>query len=578
MERSAEADSVWLWLWRKAGRSLIVLIVALTALDMLSKSTDWRFIAYGHFLINAIPAILLFAIIFALTHSARISAFAAWLICAPIYLFNHVLYIYRATYLVPKDVRFLFFSKDIYAMAMKHQTIGNTLVPLMILGVMAGLFAWLGSSRFQNQKSEFPMAMRAAIISVAAAISLFLLAANKSAEPVMRGLMMAPNAMNMGEQLKYGLFNHLYLTAARSGLNTQMFEGRPDPVLEYTARQRPSAPGRKEASPDIVVIMAESIFDPLTLRTEFRADPLAELRAGISENRMDGLTRVQTIGGGTWVSTHTFLTGLPGPLFGTYGRSPFAFVDDDTRTIAKALRNLGYKTYVLYPVNGTYIFNAREGYLKLGFDEFIDIDEIRARFGMADGSIDGQILNAADRISSGESPSFVFVVTLDMHSPYRGTGKDQFVDESVGTPALREYFRRQSKFSARIQSFIDRQDARDDHALLAVFGDHLPPIHRVLEDIGFREDVEAPLLRTPYLLHSTYGKLDSDFPDLDLGYLAGLVLDQAGLDGGEYFRVNAAVRDLCRGRFVDCEAAPELLRSYYAYLGTNIPVRYRPEP
>lgn len=579
MKQATGSSSVWLWLWRETGRSLIVLILVLTALDMLTTRTDWRFLVFGHFLLNAIPGILFFALTFAIARNARLSAIMTLLVCGLIYLVNFRKYFYWNLYLTPDDFEFPIAFSDVADVIIENQDVKDTLITLAITGILAWLVAWFLAWKFRNQESEFPIVMRATMLLIVGVVSLTLYGGNKNAGAVMSGLMMVPNNLDVGEQLKYGLFNHLYLSAAQPPLNEEMLEGDPAAILEYAGSRPNSALEQAGAPPDVIVVLAESVFDPLTLRTDFRADPLAELRAGTMENRTDGLTRVQTVGGATWISSYTFLTGIPGPLFGSRGRWPFGLVDSDTWTVAKALQSLGYKTYALYPVAGDFMFDARKRYLELGFDEFLDINDIKARFGAADGSFDGQVLNAADRIlSDDDGPSFVFALTIDTHSPYADEGNARFVDEAVGTPELQEYFRQQSVFSAKMATFMDRQDKKGDRLILAMFGDHFPPMPRVIEEIGFRDDVEAPLLRTPYLIHSTYSEPNADFPDLDLSYLAGLVLDQAHIDGGQYFQVNAAVRDLCRGRFVDCDAEPALLQSYYAYLGANIATHTTSQP
>ncbi len=550
---------------------LLLLVLAVTVMDVTTTPTSFRFFLSGHFLLNAIPAVLLFAVGFALTRVASFAAIAAGSVCGLFYLVNNLKYLYWNEYLFPADFQLLVLIDNLVLTAVGLLDMRLT---LLFAGLGVGTAIAFVICVRSGRRIEFSLAARAATLLIVAASSLTLYIGRSEAEPVLKSLRITQSIWRVEDQLRYGLFNHLYLTSALTGLNPEMFEGRASTIVDYSRRQPTKAQSGSETPSDVVVLLAESLFDPETLRTELRADPLAGLRAGEAKNRAAGLVRVHSAGGGTWISEHTFLTGIPGPAFGPSGRWPFYLADENTWTVARAFGAQGYKTYALYPVSGNFIFNVRATYPSLGFDTFIDIDEIRARYGKADGTIDGQIFNAIERILLDEpGPVFIFAVSMDLHHSYdRITGTTQFLSETIELPKLDEYFRRQSVFSAKVAGFLDRRDQQKKHLLFALFGDHVPPLGSEMKIIGFREDVQDPLYSTPYLLHSTFRELDVDLPYLDLSYFAGLVIDQARIDGGEYFQVNSIVRDFCRGQFENCEAEADLMRSYHAYLGENIAV------
>ncbi|MDH3229546.1 MAG: sulfatase-like hydrolase/transferase [Alphaproteobacteria bacterium] len=560
------------WLWGSIRMPLLFLVLTVTALDMLTTPTDWRFLVFGYFAFNAIPVILFFALIFAVTRNPKFSTIITGLFCGVIYLANYSLFLYWDSYLVPAHFQLAVADLKVTELVFTNLNFPLFLTATVIIGTAVGTsLALVGLSKTRKGELAFPLRLRVAVVLAVGVAVLALNFGKDGAAAAMRGMKMEPHDWDMAEQLKYGLFNHLYLTAVRPGLFESMLEGNPSGILEYVGRQPVPVRDGGSAPPNVVAVLAESMIDPLSLRAEFHADPLAGLRAEAIENRAGGLTRVHIVGGGTWMSEYTFLTGIPGPLFSTTGPRPFSLADGNTWTLARAFRDLGYKTVALYGARKDYIFDARATYLDLGFDRFLDFEDIGVRYGTADGTADGKVLNAIDRILREETgPTFIFAVSYDLHMPYANKGNALFVDESVGTPAMQEYFRRQSVFSAKMSKFIDEQDGKGTPLLVAMFGDHIPPMPRDFEEVGFHENVRDPLYRTPYLLHSTFGPVNTGLPELDLSYLAGMVLDQAQVDGGEYFRVNSAIRELCRGRFVHCDAAPDLLQSYYAYLGSNI--------
>lgn len=560
------------WIWEKTRIPLLLLVLAVTAMDMLTTPTDWRFIVFGQFLFNAIPAVLFFSLILAISRNPRFSTVITWLLCAIVYLTNYMIYYQWNSYLLP--AHFYLAIADIRVTGLIFT---NLSFPLFVSGIMiVGAVLGTGLAVFalsNNRKPEilFPPRIRAAMVLAVSVMALTMHYGKDGVAAVMRGVAIEQHEWDMGEQIKRGLFNHLYLTATNPGLFTRMIKGDPSNILELAERLPPLDCDDYCVRPDVVAVLAESMIDPLTLRADFHADPLAGLRAGTAKNRASGLIRVHIAGGRTWNSEYTFLTGIPGPLFSWSAPRPFILADSNTWTIARAFRKLGYKTIAVYAARGNYIFNARAKYLDLGFDQFLDDKDIDARYGKADGTADGMVLNAIDQILRDEpEPTFIFAVSYDLHMPYANKRNGLFVDESVGTPAVQEYFRRQNEFSTKVSKFIEDQDKKGDPMLFAMFGDHVPPLLRDFEEIGFRDDVPDPLYKTPYLLHSTYGPVSVNPPNLDLSYLAGLVFDQARLDSGQYFRVNSMFRGLCGGAFIRCSAAPELIQSYYAYLYTNI--------
>lgn len=549
----------------------LLLVLAVTAMDMSSTPSSASFILSGHFLLNAAPAMLIFAVSIALSRNMVLSALLASVICSLFYLSNMLKRIFWQAYLAPEDLHLLFAPADVFGVILDHMDTG---LIVSMAALLSGLFGALFLAWRDGPKINLSDPRSILLLFVAGAIAVTLYAVRRDAAPVLAKLGMTQSIWRLDDQLHYGLFNHLYLTSALNGLDREMFEGDPSRIVEYAGETPPGQPATPLNRPDIVVLLAESLFDPATLRTTLLDDPIGPLRAGGADNRASGLTRVYASGGGTWISEHQFVTGIPGPAYGPTGRWPFALADENTWSIAKAVRRSGYKTVVVYGARDGFIFDSRKTYRDLGFDQYYDIADTEDQFGSADGTADGQVLQAVEKILERESgPVFIFAVSIDLHTPYiPGPGPDRFLGAGVEAPVLEAYMRDQAAFTSRVVNFLDKQDRGTNRLLFALFGDHIPPLGPQMRQIGFREDITEPLYRTPYLLHSTFGALDADLPYLDLTYLPGLILDQAGLDDGEYFRINSMMRDLCDGHLRDCDIDPELIASYYAYLAQNIAI------
>jgi hypothetical protein len=104
--------------------------------------------------------------------------------------------------------------------------------------------------------------------------------------------------------------------------------------------------------------------------------------------------------------------------------------------------------------------------------------------------------------------------------------------------------------------------------VLAHFGDHHPAFDGL--EARLPNTLPAELAREASNL--TYYRIDSNLEGtalevphpLDLAFLAGLMLDAAGLPKNAYFEANTRLRERCNGRFADC-VPNATLNSYFAY-------------
>jgi len=552
---------------------LLLLVTFVTAIDMLTTATDWRFLVYGQFLFNAIIPVLFFMLLFIVSRNPRFSAILAGMSCAFLYWGNHELYRYWDRFIVPAQVDLLL--KDLKITKVFTEiadlplllSVAAVLLPIVALTIILSMMALTNS---RKQELHFPLRARMGALLAVATVASAMIYGSGPVLAVMSAMEMKPRDWDMGEQLKYGLFNHLYISASRPVLFATVLQGDPSVIVDAVGQTPVKVSASQRPSPDIVVMLAESVIDPLTLRADFHADPMAELRAAGHRNRADGYIRVHTVGGRSWLSEYALLTGIPSSLFSETAVRPFSLADSKTWTIAHTLDAHGYRTIGMYAAPTDSLFPARKTYLSLGFDDFLGVPEMRERFGEADGTDDGILLNATRRLlEDTEQPVFLFIVTHDLHMPYPPVGNGLFVDKSVGTPRMQEYFRRLSVFSGKTAKFLRDLDRMRRPVLFAMFGDHTPPMPTEFEEIGFRDGKSEPLYHTPYLIFSNSRDVNLDIRDFDVSYSPGLILDLAHVDGGQYFRINSAVRQLCHGNFMNCEAPRELMNSYYTYLAAN---------
>ena len=288
--------------------------------------------------------------------------------------------------------------------------------------------------------------------------------------------------------LEYLAFSYF---AADEGAHISLGQGHSPTVQELrlaaTEFVKKSIPRSKTLLPNIVFFHAESTFDPnLAFRLSARVE--LPLWSKQRETRALGPMRVNTIGGGSWVSEFEVLTGVDSRIFGYQGFYTHYYIAPKVKnSFAEYLARKGYKTAAFYPVEGNF-YNADKAFKSYGFREFID----GRALGLPEDwghLIDRDIINAVIKQGAFQSsgPFFYFIGTSENHGPHPcqsfQTEKQFFT--TFFAPVLfeehcqlNEYLRRAISTSDAFELVlkqlkeIQRQTGRP--FVLLVYGDHQP--------------------------------------------------------------------------------------------------------
>jgi phosphoglycerol transferase MdoB-like AlkP superfamily enzyme len=256
---------------------------------------------------------------------------------------------------------------------------------------------------------------------------------------------------------------------------------------------------RSRVQPNIMVVLAESTFDPgATFRIQGEWNDTI-FRPG-DRTAATGLLRVNAMGGGTWITEFETIVGLDSRLFGYSGMYTHAslspFVD---RSIAFYMRQHGYRTSAFFPHGGDF-YNARNAYANYGFETILDSKDLgRGAWMETDTQVAESVRTALG--PAPQAPFFSYVLFIENHSPHdcgAGDSRDfavRFTDTEEFNPncALHEYLRRLDSTTSAVQSLQDY--LADIEALtgrpyvLLVFGDHQP--HTFASTGGFQYDYGA---------------------------------------------------------------------------------------
>ncbi len=212
-----------------------------------------------------------------------------------------------------------------------------------------------------------------------------------------------------------------------------------------------------ERQPDVFVVLSETQSPPfnfpqLALPRDF-ADGF------LSYDGKARALRVETVGGGTWMSAFAVMTGLPAGEFGWQRPYVTVVLENKVRgALPEVLAKCGYRTAVITPVDESFVNEGR--FLRsIGFETVFDADDISRPAG---SQRDSFIYASAERLITDHRrtdgrPLFVLIETMFPHSPHNTRLEPQ--TKVPGEPLnaddeMAEYLRRVHIARQDFQSFL----------------------------------------------------------------------------------------------------------------------------
>lgn len=260
-----------------------------------------------------------------------------------------------------------------------------------------------------------------------------------------------------------------------------------------TIGSEPSAAFPAE-KPDIIIVMNESFWDPTRLPgTTISPDPIPTIRKNQS-----GYVFSPEFGGTTANVEFEALTGFSN-AFLPYGSIPYQqYFRRQTPSLASFFNSEGYVTRAFHPY-AAWFWNRGNVYKDFGFQKFMSeetLPPIQKRGPLAsDAAFFDEIMHEADE---EQKPFFFFAVTLQNHGPYEPF---RYVDpthtvETKASSSSREsiltYAEGASDGDKAFAKLMEWASKRSRPTVIAMFGDHLPPLGAAYVETGFMKDQVAP--------------------------------------------------------------------------------------
>lgn len=327
--------------------------------------------------------------------------------------------------------------------------------------------------------------------------------------------------------------------------------------------------------PDIVLLLQESTTDPRLYQLPV---PAMLPRFSMFEQgravKAHTLMRVQTFGGGTWLSEFAALTGLRSDDFGAMKNAVFySVIDHVNDSLFKQMKANGYYTVVLTPFNKS-AYNAGHAYTMMGVDKIIQPQELGYPGSLQDNLwhiTTADMLRYIKKIlgTHTDKPLFVYALTMYEHGPYDAGHKDDYqlgpvVKNGESAGKFSHYVEKIKTSDAALADFFQFVDQRQKPTMFMYFGDHQPNVDWAN---GYTSPLPDAMYLTQFSLRDNVNMPPvSDLgPVTDIAFLGGILLEQAHLKVSPFYQANIDMRHLCKGALNDCADKP-LFNSYRHYV------------
>jgi phosphoglycerol transferase MdoB-like AlkP superfamily enzyme len=330
---------------------------------------------------------------------------------------------------------------------------------------------------------------------------------------------------------------------------------RLEPGAAYSAQGVRTALGRDAEAPaaapaepvDVIIFMAESLWDPTQLGVRFSTDPLPFLR-GLSATHSSGHLISPAFGGGTANAEFELLTGMSAS-FVPDGAFPYQhYLLKPVEALPSLFRGAGYHTAAIHPFHAWY-WSRDVVYPLLGFDEFQSLADFPAAKLEGPWVSDEEVVDRILQELSDESrPQFVMAITMSTHGPYSlplsGAEEVQVLGELSpdNKLLLTNYAHKIRQTDRALERLVRKLEARPRKTLLVVFGDHLPmlgPNYSLYRETGFLKEPWTDAQRermseVPVVLWSNFA-MPRQQVHLSMGMLAPRILEAAGMKPHGFF-------------------------------------------
>jgi hypothetical protein len=233
---------------------------------------------------------------------------------------------------------------------------------------------------------------------------------------------------------------------------------------------------------NLIVYLVESLMDPADLGFHYTSEPIPNLRA-LRNTHTGGYAIVPEEFGGSPSTEFETLTGMSTAFLPEGSVAYRLYLKQPIPSLPRTLKELGYATTVVR-ADPKYFYNHETAFGLLGFDKVAWLHEspVVERDPRTLWPSDEAIVQTVIQAAQEAHPFFVLAFASSTHSPYsHGTYRDSDLDvrdaptqEVAGK--VKEYINALRVADHAIGTMVEYFRHRPDSTIIAVLGDHLPPL------------------------------------------------------------------------------------------------------
>lgn len=299
---------------------------------------------------------------------------------------------------------------------------------------------------------------------------------------------------------------------------------------------------RTETKPDVFILLLESFFDPAIIKGVDDCTYLPKL-CELRENATWGSLEVPTYGGNTNRTEFEILTGVSLDNYPAHVFPYFSLVTKHLDSYPRLFKASGYETSAIHPHRKEF-WNRTTVYKLMDIEHFIGIESFQND--KRDGWYisDKSLLPKLEDLFAKTSPQFNITITMENHGPW---GKRENMNEAeiqtlepindLSENAQRqwlEYVYHLRHSETLVAELADMINARAKPTIVFAFGDHLPALPLVFDEVTF-DDGKAPEEQlTPYIVFDNYSNSQNTRADSSADLVMSEVLRRTALPFREY--------------------------------------------
>ncbi|MDD6095556.1 MAG: LTA synthase family protein [Clostridia bacterium] len=336
-------------------------------------------------------------------------------------------------------------------------------------------------------------------------------------------------------------------------------EALPEHLEDYLADEKTEPSAAEKKKPNVIVIMNETFCDVHNVAKYLETGinfsesptPFLDSLSDVEDNIMKGHALASVYGGNTANSELEFLTEMSVQFI---PRNTVAYnlymKQENIFSIVDLFNDAGYKTVGMHPENRTNWQRDRI-YSYYGFDEtyfaddFTDLtEEDYFRGHISDAAAYRKVEELYEQKDPDE-PMFAFVVTMQNHGGYLGTGftPEDYVINVEGYEnymSIREYLASIRNSDEALRELVEYFENADEETLILFYGDHQPSLSNIaskfyhVTDESSQRKQQAKYV-VPYLFWANYPiSCDRATPLTSINYLSSWLLDMVDVGGTDF--------------------------------------------